>query len=127
LSSFSFDFSVWEMMGTLSAGARLILPRPEGHRDTRYLVELILEQAVTVAHFVPSMLQAFLQEEGVEGCESLRRVFCGGEALTADLAEEYFRRVKAELTNQYGPTEAAIDVTYWDCRPEAAEECRAAG
>src|SRR5207248_11047517 len=68
----------------------------------------------------PSMLRVFLEEEGVEGCRSLRRVICSGEALPPDLVGRFFERLGAELHNLYGPTEAAVDVTYHACRPEDA-------
>src|SRR5262249_57595129 len=72
---------------------------------------------VTVCHFVPSMLQAFLQEPGLEGrCRSLRDVLCSGEALPYELQERFFARLGARLHNLYGPTEAAVDVTAWECR-----------
>ena len=35
------DVSVWELFWPFAAGARLVLARPEGHRDPRYLAELI--------------------------------------------------------------------------------------
>ena len=66
LSSFSFDFSFWEILGTLSAGAQVVLPQPGGQCDSVYLRNLIIEEQVTVLHFVPSMLQVFLEQEGVE-------------------------------------------------------------
>jgi Non-ribosomal peptide synthetase modules and related proteins len=58
---FSFDVSVWEFFWPLLAGARLVVARPEGHRDSAYLAALIVEQGITTLHFVPSMLQVFLQ------------------------------------------------------------------
>ncbi|HEX8091142.1 MAG TPA: amino acid adenylation domain-containing protein, partial [Blastocatellia bacterium] len=116
LSSFSFDFSVWELFAPLSVGAQLVLPNADGHRDSAYLVDLIAKEGVTVAHFVPPMLQVFLEEEGVSKSQSLRRVFCGGDVLHADLQNKFLSRLDAELHNQYGPTEASIDVTYWDCQ-----------
>ncbi|HET7504168.1 MAG TPA: AMP-binding protein, partial [Kofleriaceae bacterium] len=71
---------------------------------------------ITTLHFVPSMLQVFLLEDGVEACTSLRRVICSGEALSRELQERFFARSAAELHNLYGPTEAAVDVTAWACR-----------
>src|SRR4029079_12287762 len=38
---FSFDVSVWEFFWPLMAGAGLVMARPDGHKDPRYLVELI--------------------------------------------------------------------------------------
>ncbi|MEU4403162.1 amino acid adenylation domain-containing protein [Streptosporangium sp. NPDC023963] len=113
-----FDVSVWEFFWPLVTGARLVLARPGGHRDAAYLRDLIVDRGVTTAHFVPSMLAAFLEEEGVEACGSLRRVVCSGEELTAHVAERFFGRLPGTgLYNLYGPTEAAIDVSLWRCRP----------
>ncbi len=116
---FSFDVSVWEFFWPLLNGAQLIMVRPKGHRDSAYLVKLLIEQKITALHFVPSMLYAFLEEPGLEQCQSLRQVICSGEALTLDLQERFFARLNAELHNLYGPTEAAIEVTFWACRRES--------
>ena len=114
---FSFDVSVWEFFWPLLSGARLTLARPGGHKDPAYLSQLIHDEAVTVCHFVPSMLQAFLQEPALEqNCVSLRDVMCSGEALPYELQERFFARLPARLHNLYGPTEAAVDVTFWPCR-----------
>jgi amino acid adenylation domain-containing protein len=115
----SFDISMWEVMGALAVGARLILAVPGGQRDGAYLARLIAEQRITVAHFPPVMLRAFLEEDGVENCRSLRRVFCGGEILSGELRDNFFRRLDATLHNQYGPSEATIDVTIHDCERAA--------
>ncbi|MFB9839736.1 amino acid adenylation domain-containing protein, partial [Actinoallomurus acaciae] len=113
-----FDVSIWELFWPLMAGARLVLARPGGHRDPAYLVEVIRRAGVTVLHFVPSMLRAFLAAPGVERCGTVRHVICSGEALTAELAERSFERLPgARLHNLYGPTEAAVQVTAWECRP----------
>ncbi len=113
---FSFDVSVWEFFWPLIVGARLVLARPGGHRDSAYLVDLIAACRVTTLHFVPSMFHAFLEEPNLDRCASLKRVICSGEALPVDLHDRFFARLPAELHNLYGPTEAAVDVTYWACR-----------
>lgn len=81
----SFDVSVWEFFWPLLEGATVVLARPDGHRDPAYLAGLVREQAVTTMHFVPSMLEAFLQHDEVTGdptwSVSLRRVLSSGEAL----------------------------------------------
>ena len=118
---FSFDVSVWEFFWPLMTGARLVLARPDGHKDPAYLADLISREGITTLHFVPSMLQAFLEEPGLERCASLRRVVCSGEALPAELQARFFGRMpaSAELHNLYGPTEAAVDVTYWACERDS--------
>jgi acyl carrier protein len=65
------------------------------------------------------MLEVMLHEDGIEGCTSLRHVFCGGEPLSAESQELFFTKLKAELHQQYGPTETCIDVTIFDCRRES--------
>ncbi|MBJ6763015.1 amino acid adenylation domain-containing protein [Myxococcaceae bacterium JPH2] len=113
---FSFDVSVWEFFWPLMTGAKLVMARPGGHQEPAYLSRLITEAGVTTLHFVPSMLQAFLDEPGVESCVSLRRVVCSGEALPLELKETCLRKLPgAGLHNLYGPTEAAVDVTYHAC------------
>jgi amino acid adenylation domain-containing protein len=117
----SFDVSVWELFWPLLAGARLVLARPGGHKDPVYLRDLIVAQDVTTIHFVPTMLAVFLAEDGIEACRSLRRTIASGEELPPQLARRFFERLPGELHNLYGPTEAAIDVSSWQCRPEALE------
>ncbi|MGK3988241.1 amino acid adenylation domain-containing protein [Sorangium sp. So ce136] len=114
---FSFDVSVWEFFWPLITGAALVVASPGDHRDGERLVELITRHGVTTLHFVPPMLQAFLETPAVSSCRSLRRVICSGEALPAELARRCFERLeRAELHNLYGPTEASIDVTSWACQ-----------
>ena len=118
-TSSGFDVSVWEFFWPLTVGAQLVFAKPDGHRDPAYLRDLIRSAGVTTVHFVPSMLKAFLAEDAVSSCTSLRRVVCSGEALPVDTARDTLTALpRVRLANLYGPTEAAIDVSFWDCRPE---------
>nr|WP_245772660.1 non-ribosomal peptide synthetase [Myxococcus fulvus] len=111
----SFDVSVWELFWPLTVGARLVLARPGGHREPAYLAKLLAEERITLAHFVPSMLGAFL-EEPWEPLTDLRRLVCSGEALSVELVRRAHERLPAaEVHNLYGPTEAAVEVTHWHC------------
>ena len=114
---YSFDVSVWEFFWPLMTGATLVVARPGGHRDSAYLARLIAREGITTLHFVPSMLQIFVDEPLISECRSVRRVICSGEALPFELEQRFFACMNAELHNLYGPTEAAVDVTYWKCRP----------
>jgi amino acid adenylation domain-containing protein len=109
----SFDVSGWEVHWPLAVGARMVLARPDGHRDPQYLAELITAHRVSTVHFVPSMLRAFLDHPAATRCAAtLRRVLCSGEELTRDQARRCAEVLPgAQLHNLYGPTEAAIDVT----------------
>ena len=116
----SFDVSVWEFFWPLMSGARLVIARAAWRKDPAYLVEVIRQEAVTTLHFVPSMLEAFLERKEVRRCTGVERVICSGEALSAPLARRFHESLPgAELHNLYGPTEAAVDVTACACVPGA--------
>ncbi|MGV9312364.1 amino acid adenylation domain-containing protein [Streptomyces sp. NPDC003691] len=119
-TSTGFDVSVWELFWPLISGAVLVLARPGGHRDQRYVARVIREQGITTAHFVPSVLDAFLAEPAAAGCDRLRQVFSSGEALPRSTAERFHTLLpRTALHNLYGPTEAAVDVTHHRCVPGA--------
>ncbi|MDT3233079.1 non-ribosomal peptide synthetase, partial [Pseudomonas sp. rhizo25] len=119
---FSFDVSVWEFFWPLMTGARLVVAAPGEHREPARLIETIGRHAITTLHFVPSMLQAFIHEPGVQACTRLKRIVCSGEALPLDAQLQVFAKLPgAALYNLYGPTEAAIDVTHWTCIDEGAD------
>lgn len=117
-----FDVSVWEFLWPLMYGGCLVVARAEGHRDSQYLVRTIQRERISLLHFVPSMLAAFLQEADVEKCTSLRRVISSGEALPASLAANFHERLQADLHNLYGPTEASIEVSFWTCSKQQHEQ-----
>ncbi|MFE0148468.1 amino acid adenylation domain-containing protein [Nonomuraea sp. NPDC059007] len=107
----SFDVSVWELFWPLMAGAGLVVAEPGAQRDSARLAAF----DVTTMHFVPSMLELFLDEPRLP---ALRRLICSGEALGAELAARCHERLpRTELHNLYGPTEAAVDVTWHPCEP----------
>ncbi|MDD0994033.1 amino acid adenylation domain-containing protein, partial [Pseudomonas sp. TNT2022 ID681] len=119
---FSFDVSVWEFFWPLMTGARLAVAAPGEHREPDRLIASIQRYQVSTLHFVPSMLQAFIHEPGVQACRSLMRIVCSGEALALDAQTQVFAKLpQAGLYNLYGPTEAAIDVTHWTCVDEGRD------
>lgn len=111
----SFDASLWEIFAPLLSGARLVLARPEDHKDAAYLIDAIQTHHITVLQLVPSMLQVLLHMADWKKCTSLRRVYCGGEVLSAELLNRFATQLGARLYNLYGPTEATIDATSWEC------------
>ena len=118
----SFDVSVWECFWPLITGCRLVLAGPGEHRDPHRIAQLVQEHGVTTLHFVPPLLQLFIDEPLVAECTSLRRLFSGGEALPAELRNRVLARLPAvQLHNRYGPTETAINVTHWQCAASDGE------
>ncbi|MDH6131463.1 amino acid adenylation domain-containing protein [Kitasatospora sp. MAA4] len=114
---YTFDVSVQELLWPLTVGATLVVAEPGGHRDPAYLVDLIEREAITTVHFVPPMLEVFLEEPDLHRCASLTRVMCSGQALPAQLRDRCLDRLPVRLSNFYGPTEASIEVTEWECPP----------
>ncbi|WP_338524404.1 amino acid adenylation domain-containing protein [Pseudomonas batumici] len=115
---FGFDVSVWEFFLPLLAGAELVMARPGGHQEPDYLARVMRDSGITLLHFVPSMLDLFLEHRDARDFPALRRVLCSGEALPRGLQRRFEQQLAGvELHNLYGPTEAAIDVTAWQCRP----------
>ena len=118
----SFDVSVWECFWPLITGCRLVLAGPGEHRDPHRIAQLVQEHGVTTLHFVPPLLQLFIDEPLVAECTNLRRLFSGGEALPAELRNRVLAQLPAvQLHNRYGPTETAINVTHWQCQAEDGE------
>ncbi len=121
-TSFSFDVSVWEFFWPLLTGARLVLARPGGHQDPDYLARLIAAERITTIHFVPAMLDAFMDAADPARCASLARVICSGEALTRRQRDRFAARFGRPLFNLYGPTETSVDSTAWACAGECDGE-----
>ncbi|MCP5103510.1 MAG: AMP-binding protein, partial [bacterium] len=129
---FTFDVSVWELSWWSIVGARVCLLAPGGEKDPRRIAAAVNRHRVTVMHFVPSMLSAFLgyidqsPDVDVKTLVSLRQVITSGEALTVSQVEAFNRLLArtngTALANLYGPTEAAIDVSYYDCPKEGKIE-----
>lgn len=112
----SFDASVWEFYAPLISGAQLVMAAPDIHRSPGELIQAVIDHRITTLQLVPTMLEAMLEQPQLRQCMSLKRVFCGGEALTSHMV----RRLRAalpgvEIINLYGPTEASIDATFWRC------------
>lgn len=126
----TFDVSVWELFWWSLVGASVCLLEPEGEKSPESMIKTIREHAVTTMHFVPSMLNVFLEyvenSGGAAALTPLRTVFASGEALMPHHVDRFNRLLldtnNTRLINLYGPTEATVDVSFFDCR--AAEISR---
>ncbi|MBR6851325.1 MAG: amino acid adenylation domain-containing protein, partial [Lachnospiraceae bacterium] len=123
-TTFTFDVSVWEIIWWSIVGAKVIMLRPGSEKSPEDIRDAIGRYGVTHMHFVPSMLNMFLLDleynGGAEKLQSLKYVFASGEALSTDHLRSFNELIRSKnpvtrLINFYGPTEASIDVTYFDC------------
>ncbi len=110
-TAFTFDASGREFWWPLTAGARLVVASPDGHRDPSYLAAAIEEHGVTSAYFVPSVLSEVVAVAREGQLDSLRQVYCSGEVLTPRLAQAVHAASGAEVSNEYGPTEFTLSIT----------------
>ena len=117
-ASLSFDASLWQLLCPLVIGAVVVLAGPGEEMDPGYLAELIGRENVTVAHFVPSMLRVFLDQEDLGTLRGLRQVQAGGEAVSGPLRDRVFQQLPVRALDQfYGPTEITITATSYRCEP----------
>jgi amino acid adenylation domain-containing protein len=114
-TAISFDAAGWELWLPLLCGAGLALAPGSISREPEQLVTFIRDHAVTVAQFVPSLLATTQLTESAK----LKRIFCGGEPLLWQLAQQITSNCKVELINLYGPTETTIESTSWQWQPTA--------
>ncbi|WP_241961751.1 AMP-binding protein, partial [Staphylococcus succinus] len=127
---FTFDPSIWELFGWAMVGAQAtILPSGEEGNPER-ITSLIQNSKVTLAVFVPSMFNPFItyikSTKQAHLLSSLNYVLVGGEAVTAELVNEFNKWIgqtnNTQLINVYGPTETTIDVTNFDCESHVTYE-----
>lgn len=111
----TFDASVWELFAPLLSGSPLVLAPDQPVFDPGRLADVVRKHRVTILQAVPSILRALTASGQLSRCGSLRRIFCGGEPLTAELRDAMFAASTAELCNLYGPTETTIDATFHIC------------
>lgn len=122
-TTYTFDVSVWELFWWMFSGSSLTLLTLEGEKDPASIAKTIDKYAVSVVHFVPSMLQVFLkyldEYNEIHELKSIKYIFASGEELKINQVHKFqklFRtNEKTNLINLYGPTEATVDVSYFDC------------
>ncbi|NBT86422.1 MAG: amino acid adenylation domain-containing protein, partial [Alphaproteobacteria bacterium] len=117
---FTFDVSVWELFLPLISGSLEIIAKPQMHKDPKYIVELIEKKEISIIHFVPSMLDTYLEQNN-QNHDSLRLTITSGENLNHTSLRKFNSIFKSELHNLYGPTEASIDVTSYFCDPQGGK------
>lgn len=110
-----FDVSIWELFWWALCGAKLVMAEPGAEKDPAALIRLIADEGITVLHFVPSMLTAFVGYLIAEGLSpaGLKHLFASGEALGVRDAQQFLQCCPGgRLHNLYGPTEATVDVSF---------------
>ncbi len=105
VTTLSFDFSVLELYLPLLVGAKVVLASREQAADPLELQTLLATSKATAMSATPATWRMLLESDWVGDPELL--LFCGGEALSPDLANQLLPRC-SELWNVYGPTETTV-------------------
>ncbi|MDC7222004.1 MAG: amino acid adenylation domain-containing protein [Spirochaetales bacterium] len=105
LTTLSFDISGLELYLPLISGATVVLATSEQSKNPLSLIEIINKNKVTMMQATPASYSMLRDAEWVNN--SVKKILCGGEALSQDLASYLFDQAQ-EVWNMYGPTETTI-------------------
>ncbi|MCD8926397.1 amino acid adenylation domain-containing protein, partial [Staphylococcus epidermidis] len=127
---YTFDVSVWEIFGWVTFGGKIVLLPSGMEGNPKKITELIEKHQVTMTHFVPSMLSAFLtdikQKQYFNNLQTLNYVLTTGEELKSNVVSEFNELLgkpnQTMLINLYGPTEASVEVTKFECENDVKYE-----
>jgi amino acid adenylation domain-containing protein len=118
-TTLNFIDALWELFMPLTRGQRVAIVVEEASKDPRRLVEALAAEGASRIVVVPTLLLALLEskEDLSERLPRLRYWACSGEALPAELADRFARRLpEAVLLNIYGTSEF-WDASWHEARP----------
>lgn len=123
LSSYAFDSSVAGIFHTLTTGGTLVVPPAEDSGWTaEELASTIAENRISHILTVPSLYGDLLNRADSKKLEPLRCVIVAGDACPRQLVDFHYRVLpQAALFNEYGPTEASVWSSVYECEPGQAE------
>lgn len=118
----TFDFSIASYLAPLSRGAH-VFTVPEGNIKFGEIYRLLEEERLTVAPLVPSVLTYLRPYFPDIDLPALRLAFFCGEALHAEVVDEWMRCAPgARIINFYGPTEATVFAMVYEWNPERGQQ-----
>ena len=112
ISSMCFDLSVYDIFGTLAAGAELVMV-PDLH-DILHMAQLVQRHHITLWNSVPAIMQLLMDVTGGKNLASLRTILLSGDWISPTLAREIRETLPhAALYSLGGATEGAIWSIYY--------------
>jgi len=116
VSSLYFDLSVYDLFGSVAAGARLVLPDADGATDPQAWIAAIQAQQVSVWNSVPALMQLLVDAAVAAGIRlpSLRTVLLSGDWIPVNLPQQICEIApNARVVSLGGATEASIWSIYY--------------
>lgn len=109
ISSLAFDLSVFDIFGTLSVGATIVMCKPNGTKDPDYWWQQIHSHGITVWNSVPMMFEMLVECMPSLATMPLKTVMLSGDAIRTDFADRVIRSYpEMRLIALGGATEASI-------------------
>lgn len=111
VSSLSFDLSVYDIFGTLSAGATLVFPEASKSKEPSHWLDLVVTKKVTVWNSVPALMQLLVEYAVSQSLvpASLRLVMLSGDWIPLTLPRQIQSLIKGvQVISPGGATEASI-------------------
>ena len=113
----SFSDTIWETLGPLLKGIKLIIVPEDVVKDPLQFIELLNKYRVTRVVLVPSLLKAMVDMGEAKNLvlTSLKSCIVSGETFPSILGKRFFNLCpKSILINIYGSTEFCADGTYFE-------------
>ena len=119
----TFDVSVWELFWWMFNGSKLAILPPGGEKIPKTIIEEVESKKVTTIVFVPSMFSSFVgyirATRASRRLISLKWIIQIGEALSPHLVNNFNELRTLDfnplMVNTYGPTEATVAVSWYNC------------
>jgi amino acid adenylation domain-containing protein len=119
LAPITFDPSVQQIFLPLTSGGKLFLVSQSTKHNIKTLWEFIVSNRIDIVNTVPSLMNVLLDH--VDGYDSLnvKYIILAGEVFSKNLYLRLKETLPAEkIINIYGPTEATINTTLYECNDE---------
>ncbi len=120
MASFSFDVFSGDWTRALCSGGKLVLTPREILLEAATLYDLMRQQQVTIAEFVPAVLRNLIQylEETNQKLDFFRNLIAGSDIWYVNEYKKFlsFTGPETRLINSFGLTEATIDSTYFESK-----------
>ncbi|WP_430909782.1 AMP-binding protein, partial [Maribacter sp. 2-571] len=111
---FTFDISVWQMLAPLLCGGKVSVYGKALIQDARLFLDTIDADDINLLQLVPSYLSVLLDFPSAKGLGCLHYLLVTGEAVHKPLLSKWFEKYPdIQVSNAYGPTEAADDVSFY--------------
>ncbi|WP_026506316.1 non-ribosomal peptide synthetase [Butyrivibrio sp. NC3005] len=118
LTKLSFDLSIYDMFGSMDAGATVVIPKESNAVNPSDWVKLIKKYGVTIWNSVPALLKMLYSEvklQDKDSIESLKLILLSGDVIDVSLPSktaEYLSDYK--LISLGGATEGSVWSIFYD-------------